>query len=79
MEKHLYPVPGKPCSVMIDLDDRQPLTEEEVEALAQELHRQLSARGKLNASIKKINQRLVLSGEEKVQAMREKEDNGTKS
>jgi hypothetical protein len=73
-----YPDPADPKHIIhVDLDSREPLREEQAVALNAALSQQIKDREKLNKIIQKTSQRLVLSGEAKVQAMREKEDNGT--
>jgi hypothetical protein len=71
MDRRQFPIPGTTKYLPVDLDDREPLTDLEVDALSQALHYSLQERQVLNQKIRKISQRLVLSGEEK---LKEEED-----
>ena len=70
-----YPKPGHGNSlrylIIVDLDDRSPLTDEQADALNTDLHRMIRARSKLDEDIRKTSQRIVLSGEAKVKAARD--------
>jgi len=75
-DESLYPVPGTRHAVMIDLDDREPLTDTEAKALTAEFTRLIDEREQLSKRIRKVNQRLMLSVEAKVKKIHEegKED-----
>lgn len=57
--------------VGVDLDSREPLTDEQVAVLQAEQARIHRERAKLNEEIRLVTQRLVLSGEEKLRRQRE--------
>lgn len=72
MDRHPFPVVGnKRQIVVIDLDDRTPLTDTEAAALSEALNQAVLERQRLNDSIRKMTQRLTLSAEAKVKEMRD--------
>ena len=77
MDIRHFDVPWSTRLLAVDLDSRKPLVDKEADTLSKRLHEMILERDKLDDDIRKVTQRLVLSGEAKVKAMREKEDNGT--
>ena len=65
---------GQVKNVWVDLDDREPLTDEQVAVLQAEQARIHRERARLNEEIRLVTQRLVLSGEEKLRRSREAAD-----
>jgi hypothetical protein len=64
--------PGKIERVIhIDLDDRTPLRDDQADALNAALSQLIKDREDINSRIRKMSQRLVLSGEAKVKEIRE--------
>lgn len=60
--------------VDVDLDSREPLTDEQAAVLQVEQARIHRERAKLNEEIRLVTQRLVLSGEEKLRRSQEAAD-----
>lgn len=62
-----FPHPRKKgLMLIVDLDSRDPLTEMEAAALDAAIERLVENRAELNATIRKISQRILLSYEAKV-------------
>lgn len=81
MDSWIFPNPECPDRIerviLVDMDARDPLRDDQVEALSVALHQMIKDRNLLSERIQKVSQRLVLSGEEKVKAMRAEENNGS--
>lgn len=69
MDRRSFLEPGNYHYLLVDLDSREPLSEKEALALSDTVGQLVEERLILNETIRKVNQRLILSGEAKVKEM----------